>query len=126
MYVASRRGAVHIPPTREALARLRLKALRRGVWFKELSRDERILVKLVIRVTRRIRSFLLARLISGIVKKLLDALESEVAQLMRTVGRALAQKLSGIAQSWGNRSAKRWPQDSGFIQYLTIMHLNKP
>jgi len=126
MHVASRRGAVHIPPTREALARLRLKALRRGVWFKELSRDERILVKLVIRVTQRIQSFLLARLISGIMKKLLNALESEVTQLMRTVGRALAQKLSGIAQGWGNRSAKRWPQDSGFIQYLTIMDLNKP
>ena len=126
MYVASRRGAVHIPPTREALARLRLKALRRGVWFRELSRDERVLMKLVIRVTHRIRSFLLARLISGIVKKLVDALESEVAQLMRVVGRSLAQKLSGIAQSWGNRSAERWPQDSGFIQYLTIMNLNKP
>lgn len=83
-------------------------------------------MKLVIRVTRRIRSFLLARLIAGIVKKLLDALESEVAQLMRTVGRGLAQKLSGIAHGWGNRSAERWPQDSSFIQYLTIMHLNKP
>ena len=83
-------------------------------------------MKLVIRVTHRIRSFFLARLISGIVEKLLEALESEIAQLMRTFGRGLAQKLSGIAQSWGNRSAERWPQDSGFIQYLTIMNLNKP
>lgn len=126
MDVAGRIGAVHVPPTREALARLRLRALRRGIWFKELSRDERVLMKLVIRVTHRIRSFFLARLISAIVKKLLEALESEVAQLMRTFGTGLAHKLSGIAQRWGNRSAEKWPQDSGFIQYLTIMNLNKP
>jgi hypothetical protein len=115
-----------IPLTREALVRLRLKALRRGLWFREMSRDERSLVKLVIRVTPRVRSFFLARLLSSIVKKLLDALEGEVARLMRTVGRSLAQRLGGIAQGWGNRSAERWCQDSGFVQYLTIMHLNKP
>lgn len=115
-----------VPLTREALARVRLKALRCGVWFKELSRDERNLTELVIRVTDRVRSFLLAKLLSRIVKKLLDALEGEVARLMRTVGKSLAQKLSGIAQGWGNRSAARWPEDPGFVQYLTIMSLNRP
>lgn len=115
-----------VPPTREALARLRLKTLRCGVWFKELSRDERMFMKLVIRVTSKVRSFLLAKLLSRIVKKLLDALEGEVARLMRTVGRSLAQKLSEIAQGWGNRSAARWPEDLGFVQYLTIMSLNRP
>lgn len=62
------------PPTREALARVRLKALRCGVWFKALGRDERILMDLVIRVTDRVRSFLLARLLFRIVKKLLEAM----------------------------------------------------
>ena len=120
-----------IAPTREALARVRLKALRCGVWFKELSRDERILMELVIRVTDRVRSFLLAKLLSRIVKKLLEAmgavqaLMGEVAYKMKTDGLHLAQKLSRIALGWGNRSAARWPGDPGFVQYLAIMCLNK-
>jgi len=118
-------GAVRAS-TRKVLAGMRLRAIRRGVWFKELSREERVLVDLVIKVTDKVRSFLLAKLLSQIVEKLLDALEGEVTRLMRTVGRPLARKLSGVAQGWGNRSASKWPQDSGFVQYLTIMHLNKP
>lgn len=112
--------------TREALARMKLKAIRCGVWFKNLSRYERKFMDLVVRVTSKVRSFLLAKLLFRIIEKLLDALEGEVARLMRTVGRTLAQKLSGIAQCWGNRSARRWPEDPGFVQYLSIMCLNKP
>jgi len=121
-----------IPPTREALVRVKLKALRCGVWFKALSRDERIFMELVIRVTHMVRSFLLAKLLSQIVKKLLEvmggvkAVIGEVAYKMKTDGLRLAQKLSQIAQGWGNRSAAKWPEDPGFVQYLTIMHLNKP
>lgn len=120
------------PPTREALARVRLKALRCRVWFKALSRDERILTDLVIRVTDRVRSFLLAKLLFRIVKKLIEAMGGiravigEVAYKMKTDGVRLAQKLSQIALGWGNRSAAKWPEDSGFVQYLTIMGLNRP
>ena len=120
-----------IPPTREALVRVKLKALRCGVWFKALSRNERIFVELVIRVTDRVRSFLLAKLLSRIVKKLLEvmggvkAVIGEVAYKMRD-GLRLAQKLSRIALGWGNRSAAKWLEDPGFVQYLTIMCLNKP
>ena len=119
-----------IPTTRGALARVRVKALRCGVWFKELSRDERIFVELVIKVTDRVRSFLLAKLLSRIVKKLLavmggvQAMTGEVAYKMKTVGLRLAQKLGQIAQGWGNRSAAKWPEEPGFLQFLTIMCLN--
>lgn len=120
-----------LPPTREALARVRLKALRCRVWFRELSRDERVFMELVIRVTDRVRSFLLAKLLSRIVKKLLEAMGGvqamigEVAYKMRD-GLRIAQKLSRIALGWGNKSAAKWPEDHGFVQYLTIMCLNKP
>ena len=128
----SKKARNMISPTREALARVKLKALRYGVWFKALSRDERILMELVIRVTERVRSFLLAKLLSRIVKKLLEAMGGmqamigKVAYKMKTDGLHLAQKLSQIAQSWGNKSAAKWPKDPGFVQYLTIMCLNKP
>ena len=113
-----------IPLTREALARLRLKALRRGVWFRDLKRSERKLLDLTIRVVEKVRSFLLAKLVSRIVGKLCEAMESRIFRLMRTEGRSLAEKLSMIGEAWGNRAAKFWANDRGFMQYLTVSNLS--
>jgi len=115
---------IPISLTRAELARLRLRALRRGLWFRKLDVNERMLMELVIRVVDRVRSFLLAKMLFSIVKKLLDAMESEIVRLMREVGRPLAQKLSEIARGWGNRSAVHWAGDLGFIQYLAVMQKN--
>jgi hypothetical protein len=113
-----------VPLTREALAKLRLKAVRRGVWFRDLKQSERKLLSLTIRVVQRVHSFILARLVSRIVGKLCEAMESRILRLMRTEGRTLAEKLSKIGQAWGNRAAKSWAKDSGFIQYLTVSNLS--
>jgi len=83
-----------------------------------------MLMNLVIRVVDRVRSLLLAKLLFSAVKKLLDAMESEVVRMMRTVGRQLAKNLSGIAQAWGNKSAAQWAEDLGFIQYLAVTQKN--
>lgn len=118
-------------PMREMLARLKLVARRCGVWFKELSRDQRILIELVIMVKERVRSSYLAKLLAPIVKRILEAsggikaLVGEIAYKMKTAGLRLAQKLSQIAQAWGNKSAAEWPQDEGFIRYLAVMDLNR-
>ena len=112
------------PLGKKALARLRLKALRSGVWFKKLKISERTLMELVIRIVDKVRSRVLAKVLSQIVNELLEAMEGEVSRLMRTVGRPLAQKLSEVAQGWGNKSANRWVEDPGFIQYLAVMHKN--
>jgi len=112
-----------IPLTREALARLRLKALRRGCWFRDLKRSERKLLELTIRVVEKVRSFLLAKLVSRIVDKLCEAMESRIFRLMRTEGRSLAEKISRIGEAWGNMSAASWARDRGFIQFLTVTNL---
>ena len=127
MSAASRRsskGTKQVPLTREALARLRLKALRRGVWFRNLKQSERKLLSLTIRVVERVRSFMLARLVSRIVGKLCEAMESRIFRFMRTEGRSLAERISKIAEAWGNRAAKFWANDRGFIQYLTVSNLS--
>jgi hypothetical protein len=49
----------------------------------------------------------------------------KVAYWMMVKGRSLAQKLSWIAQGWGNKSAATWPGDPEFVRYLTVMDLNK-
>ena len=108
------------------LVKERRRALRKRVWFKALSRDERSIVDLTIRCVDRVRSARLAKIVTAILIKLKLATESTVKRLVRTVGRSMAQKVSRIAQGWGNRSAAEWPEDRGFIQYLAIMSLNKP
>ena len=113
-----------IPLTREALAKLKLKALRRGIWFKDLKREERKLLELTIRVVEKVRSVLLAKLVSRIIDKLSVAMESRIIRLMRTEGRSLAEKISMIGQVWGNKTARTWARDQGFIQFLTVSNLS--
>ena len=59
-----------IPLSREELIRIRAKAIRRGVWFRMLTKSERAQVDLTIRVVQKVRSFLLARVLASLVKKL--------------------------------------------------------
>jgi len=127
-----------IPPERKSLARLKRVALRNKSWFTELSWKERRFIDVVIMVVERIRSFLILRLLAPIIKKLLEAtggtrdfmiaVIGEVAYWMREKGQNLAHQLSRIALTWGNKSAAKWPEEKGFVQYLAIINLpsNKP
>jgi len=125
-----------VPLKRKTLAKLKIKAQRLRVWFRRLKKDERRLMDLVIVVVERVQSSLLARVLTPIVKRLLEAmggaqavlkvLMGEVAYKMMKDGLRLARKICRIALDWGNKSAAKWLLDTGFIQYLTIMDLNKP
>ena len=104
----------------------KVKALRRRVWFKTLIKMERGLINSVIEVVDKVRSTLLTKVLTSIVKKLLTALESHVTRMMREVGQPLAKKISLIAQSWGNKSAGEWITNKGFIQFLAVTMMNTP
>ena len=108
------------------LMKLRLKAVRAGVWFRVLPRIDRVLVDLTIKVASNIRSFTLARNVLAVVTKLEELLESSLSRAFREVGFPLAQKLSLTAQKWGNVSAESWPSDSSFIRFLAVMRINEP
>jgi hypothetical protein len=107
-------------PRLDVLARIRLLALRRRVFFKVLNRVERALFYLATKVVIRVRSRVLADALNSIVEKLIDAMESTVSRQMKHIGVPLAEKISRIAQKWGNMSASEWARDRGFIQYLAI------
>ena len=109
--------------TRDSLAKLRLKARRCGAWFRNLKQNERKLLDLTIRVVERVRSFILAKLVSQLVSKLFEAMESKIVRLIRTEGKEMAQRLSKIALSIGHKTAKCWAKDHRFMQYLTINNL---
>lgn len=101
-------------------------ALRRGVWFKALNRLERGVFDLTVKVVDKIRSAKLAKLVTAILDKLVRAMESAVDKMVRVMGRSQAEKVSGIAFGWGNRSARDWIKDVGFARYLAVMHMNSP
>jgi hypothetical protein len=110
---------------RAQLIKLRCKAIRAGLWFKALPRIDRVLVDLTIKVAENIRSLSLAKSIFAVVGKLEGLLESSVLKSLRLIGRPLAEKISLVAQKWGNASAKIWATDSSFASFLAIMNTNR-
>jgi len=106
------------------LMKLRLKAVRAGVWFRALPRIDRVLVDLTIKVASSIRSVTLAKSILAVTRKLEGFLESIFSRAFREVGLPLAQKLSLVAQKWGNTSAESWSSDSSFAFFLAVLHVN--
>jgi hypothetical protein len=110
--------------TRSAIVRIRAKAVRRGLWYRVLTRTDRACVDLAVVVVDRVRSSLLRKVLLSVLGKLEAALESPVQRLMRRVGVGLALRLSQIAVKWGYRSAVRWVTDAGFVRFLAVSHLN--
>jgi len=116
----------HLRLTKSEIVKMRAKAIRRGIWFRVLTRAERAYIELIIKVLNEVRSHFLAKVLTSIIRRLLNALEIKVALDVRKVGHLLAQKFSRIAQSWGNVSAGQWVKDRGFIQYLAVTYMNTP
>ncbi len=109
---------------RGTLVKLKLKAIRAGVWFRALPRIDRVLVDLTITVADSIRSPHLAKSLLSIVEKLGDVLESKLQRVVREFGFPIARKLSLLAKSWGNRAAWQWADEDGFARYWAVMKLN--
>lgn len=112
--------------SRDELVMVRRKAFRKGVWFKALSRIERLQIDLTVRLVEKVKSFLLAKVLRSILKKLFEAMESRVSRLMREVGVPLARKLSAVAKSWGHSHAERWVDDLSFVKFLAVTYMNTP
>ena len=108
------------------LVKLKLKAMRSGVWFKALPRIDRVLLDLTIKVAGTVRSCTLAKNILTVVRKLESVMESKFLRSIREVGFPFAEKLSSIARGWGNVDAKNWESDRGFATYLAAMSFNEP
>jgi len=110
---------------REELILIKLKSLRKRVWFKALDKFERALINLTIRVVDVVRSEKLAKVLSNAVEKLKEATKS-LLEKARELGRSLAEKSSKIAQAWGNLGARSWTGDEFYAIYLGLSALNKP
>jgi len=103
------------------LIKIKKDALRRGVWFKALPRIDRVLFDLTIKLNTVVRSFTLTNSILAVARKLEEILQNKLARMIRFIGVPAAQRLSRIAQGWGNLTAEKWANDHSFARYLTIM-----
>ncbi len=120
-------------PSRYLLLRIRKKSRRDGSWFKRLDTKQRRFLDLVIYVVMdKVRSLLLCKALMPIIAKLISgmggiqAVIGDIRYGMINEGRHLAERISRIAHSWGNRSAIFWAKNKDFIQYLTVVEKNKP
>jgi nuclear transport factor 2 (NTF2) superfamily protein len=116
---------------RQFLIKLKQKAIRsNNSWFKILSLEKRRFIDAVIQTVDRIQSSLLLKLVSDLADKLLRAIGGmqafmgNVRYSMINYGYPLAQKISLIAQNWGNSTARKWATDEGFIMYLSVSEIN--
>ncbi len=105
------------PLTRDVIAGLKTRALRRRVWFRALDRIERGLVDLTIRWVDKVRSGTMTRVLLRILGKLVRAMEQGMARVL-TVGRDLALRASVLAVEWGNSRAYAWRFDESFWRGL--------
>jgi hypothetical protein len=112
-------------PNRQQLVQLKSKAMRAGVWFKALPRIDRALIDLTIKVVKNVHGVLLAKSIFAVLSKLEGLLSSSVLKSLRLVGRPLAEKVSSVAQGWGNVSAKKWAEDTLFAVFLAVINTNR-
>jgi hypothetical protein len=108
-----------------SLIKLRLKAMRSGVWFKVLNRIDRILVNLTIQVANNnVCSITLITQLLFVTNKLERLLCTSLLKSIKKVGFQIANKFSVFAQSWGNKVAKAWANEFEFARYLAVMKIN--
>ena len=110
--------------TRQGLIKTRTRAVRQKVWFKALSRVERSILDLTIRCVEKVRSRILARIVTDILAKILKTLEPSFLEAAMRIGREIADEVCGIAEKWGNMHASRWKHDLSFACFLGVTVVN--
>jgi hypothetical protein len=106
--------------SRGGLLAIRKRAYRKGVWYKALTKLERGIVDLTVKYVEKVKSPVLARIITKIVCKVLKALRSRFLVKVETLGYELAERICRLAVEWGNPGASNWKYDMKFVRFLGI------
>ncbi len=108
---------------RAVLLRLKLKAMRAGLWFR-LPRIDRVLLDLTVKVTECVHSSRLAQCLHAVAMKLEVLLGRNLGRALNGSGIPAVRKLSSLALKWGYVSARSWTNDLEFARFWAIMSLN--
>jgi hypothetical protein len=106
------------------LSKIRINALRRGVWYRALNRAERGILVLASKVVDEVSSLALAKKIVQILAKLRDASKSPFTRYMETHGLERTRRRVEQALSLGYEEASEWLYDLDFIRYNTMVGYN--
>jgi hypothetical protein len=89
---------------------------------------------LVVKLVDRVASVLVAKVLAPIIVRLLEALKGFPQLMIEVLGRVRywmivkgwgkAVEVSRLAQRWGNKTARKWAKEIGFIRYLTILNMS--
>jgi hypothetical protein len=105
------------------LLKLRMKAMRSGVWFKAFSIIDKVLVDLKISVACKVRSITLAECIFAVTRNLYILFESEFSRTVRSICFPTAFKLQCVSSEMGQYERAKMGKRHRFIRYLVIMKL---
>jgi hypothetical protein len=103
---------------------VKIKALRRRVWFK-LSLEERSIIDLAIKYVRIVKSRVLNNVLTKIVIKILNLAEDIFPRAM-SIGFEIARRYVDQALRWGYVNALSWLRDEAYIFHLGISWINTP
>lgn len=123
MNVSERRIAVTLT-TRKDLLKIKSKALRTNVWFRDLSRVERAIMDLTIKCVDTIRSAMLAGTILKIVNKILQYLGKDFMARAERAGYEITERLCAFGDRWGNKTCTAWKFDKRFVRFQGVNLLN--
>ena len=111
--------------TRKFIFEIRLKTLRRGVWFKAITNLERNMLVLAAQIVNRVESIVLGFELGKIIRKLKDAMTSLFTKQIKAFGIPYARIIVNLAVGWGYLTVKDWNSDKGLVRYLTMIQIKQ-
>ena len=110
--------------TSQGLSKIKSKARKRGIWYEALTKTERSIIDLTIKCVEKVRSPILAKVISRIIGKITKTLQEGFMSKAQKIGNDLAKQMASIARKWGNQKSPNWEHDTKFIKFLGVIALN--
>ena len=112
--------------TKEFLREVRLKAIRKRVWFSALDSLERGILYITSNIIDNVKDTLLNTQLVRIIVKLKDAFKSRFVKHFEEFGVQRVRAIQVYAYSFGYRGAKDLSKDLDFIRYLTFLDFYQP
>ncbi len=101
----------------EALANLKKKALRKGIWFQTLSTNERVLASLIGKYVKIVKNSALATVIARIIVKLIYGIKNSFIHMIESRGRPIAESWARAACAMGWKDASKWVEDINILRW---------
>jgi hypothetical protein len=105
------------------LSEMRLRAMRKGVWYRALDRLERGILTLASRVVDEVHDVVLGVVLVKIVAKIRDATASRFVRHVETFGVLRAREIIAQVRVFKGLG---WLDDGGFARYLAFLDFNQP